>query len=132
MWNFLDLVFVGLIVLIPVLFIAIFVVGLTTLFSAPACSMEKLATISKNPFIGDSTSNPFSAWNNPFNPKSPHNQFGPYGNRFSNYSYNNPYATKSPGIYGYADGPADEDNSGPSAYIGNEYGGGADGLGDYE
>ena len=89
--------------IMPVILIAIFFYGLFCLVSKPVCAMEKLGTISRNPFIGDSTSNPFSMYNNPFNPNSPRNHFGPYGNPFSAYSAENPYATRTPGIYGYAD-----------------------------
>jgi hypothetical protein len=88
---------------IPLAFIAIFFYGLIALVAPQACAMEKLGTISRNPFVGDSTSNPFSPWNNPFNPNSPRNPYGPYGNPFSPYSPNNPFATQTPGIYGYAD-----------------------------
>ena len=98
-----DWIIVGALTMLPFVAAAIFFYGLFCLFAAPACSMEKLGTISRNPFIGDSTSNPFSMYNNPFNPNSPRNRFGPYGNPFSNYSANNPYATQTPGIYGYAD-----------------------------
>jgi hypothetical protein len=99
-----EWIIVTMLALIPVMIIAIFFYGLFCLISTgPACSMEKLATISRNPFIGDSTSNPFSMYNNPFNPKSPYNRFGPYGNPFSPYSANNPFATNTPTIYGHAD-----------------------------
>lgn len=89
--------------LIPLAIVLTFIIGIICLLSPAACSMEKLGTVSKNPFIGDSTSNQFSVWNNRFYAESPKNQFGPYGNQFSPYSYKNEFATESPGIYGYAD-----------------------------
>ena len=98
-----DWLVICLFALLPLAAVIIFITGMMCLIAPPACSMEKLATISPNPFIGDSTSNPFSMWNNPFNANSPYNQFGPYGNQFSPYSANNEFATQTPGIYGYAD-----------------------------
>jgi|688.fasta_scaffold169693_3 hypothetical protein len=119
--------------LIPIFILAMVFLGVASLFSKPACAMEKLGTISRNPFIGDSTSNPFSLYNNPFNPNSPYNEFGPYGNRFSPYSANNPYSTQSPGIYGYADEGRSSDNysdySDPYGDgYGDSYGYGEEGL----
>ena len=104
--------------MLPVFAAAIFFYGLFCLFNpAPACAMEKLGTISRNPFIGDSTANPFSMYNNRFNPNSPYNRFGPYGNPFSPYSANNPYATNAPSIYGHADeGGAPEYSDGGEDY----------------
>lgn len=104
--------------LIPLAVVLIFIIGIICLLSPGACSMEKLATISRNPFIGDSTSNPFSLWNNPFYSKSPYNRFGPYGNRFSPYSANNQFATETPGIYGNADeGESSADAGSPEIYM---------------
>ena len=103
-WNDLvDVAVVSLLAVIPLIFITIFFYGLVAFFSNQACSMEKLGTISRNPYIGDSTSNPYSLWNNPYYADSPRNPYGPYGNRYSPYSANNPYTTMSSGIYGYAD-----------------------------
>jgi hypothetical protein len=99
-----DWIVIAFLSILPLTVIAIFFYGLFCIIApAPACSMEKLGRISRNPFIGDSTANPFSMYNNPFNPKSPYNRFGPYGNPFSPYSANNPFATETPTIYGHAD-----------------------------
>jgi hypothetical protein len=54
---------------------------------------EPGAVISGNPFLPNSTSNPFSLYNNSFYPDSPRNRFGRFGNAFSPYSANNPFAT---------------------------------------
>ena len=102
--DLVDVAVVSLLAVIPLIVITIFFYGLIAFFTSDkACSMEKLGTISRNPYIGDSTSNPYSLWNNPYYPESPRNPFGPYGNPYSPYSANNPYTTMSPGIYGYAD-----------------------------
>jgi hypothetical protein len=101
--DLVDVCVICVIAVVPVALIAIFMYGLFSLLAPKACAMEKLGTISRNPFIGDSTSNPFSMYNNRFSPDSPRNPFGPYGNYFSPYSANNPYSMQSPGIYGYAD-----------------------------
>lgn len=108
--EILDWIATILFALLPVAALLIFFYGFFHLFVGHACAMEKLGTISRNPFIGDSTSNPFSPYNNRFNPNSPYNRFGPYGNPFSPYSANNPYATETPGIYGYADGESSSDS----------------------
>ena len=101
--DLVDVFVVSVLAVLPIAIIAVFMYGLFSLFAPKACAMEKLGTISRNPFIGDSTSNPFSMYNNPFNPNSPRNRFGPYGNFFSPYSANNPFAMQSPTIYGHAD-----------------------------
>ena len=56
-------------------------------------SAETLAVISSNRFLSNSTSNPFSLYNNSFNPDSPRNRFGRFGNPFPPYSANNPFTT---------------------------------------
>jgi hypothetical protein len=101
--DLVDVCVICIIAVVPVALIAIFMYGLFSLLAPKACAMEKLGTISRNPYIGDSTSNPYSLWNNPYYPDSPRNPYGPYGNPYSPYSANNPYSTMSPGIYGYAD-----------------------------
>ena len=102
--DLVDVAVVSLLAVIPLIVITIFFYGLIAFFAPnKACSMEKLGTLSRNPYIGDSTSNPYSLWNNPYYADSPANRYGPYGNPYSPYSANNPYTTMSPGIYGYAD-----------------------------
>ena len=70
-------------------------------------AQDYLGRVSSNPFLPDSTANPFSLYNNEFYPDSPKNPFGIYGNEFSPYSANNPFAVDTPQIYGQA--PNDDD-----------------------
>jgi len=48
-------------------------------------------TLSRNPFLWDSTSNPFSDVGSPFGIDSVNNPFSPQGSPFSLYSANNPF-----------------------------------------
>ena len=103
MQDLVDVCVICVLAVLPITILIIFTYGVFALFSPKACSMERLGTISRNPFIGDSTSNPFSNWNNPYFADSPANPYSEYGNPYSPYSANNPYSMQSPGIYGYAD-----------------------------
>lgn len=72
------------------------------LFSAVAFSSAfaqvDLGNLSANPFLKDSTSNPFGGGNQ-FDPKSIKNPYGQYGSVYSNKSATNPYATDAPKLY---------------------------------
>jgi hypothetical protein len=59
-----------------------------------------LGRLSENPYLPDSTSNPFGRFGSPYAPNSIANRYGPYGSPFSAYSATNPYATGAPRLFG--------------------------------
>lgn len=91
----------ALLMAIPTLILALAFYGLAVfLFPSKSCAGTYLGRVGSNPFCSDCTANPYAPINNPFNPRSPRNEFGRYGNPYSPYSANNPFATKTPRIYG--------------------------------
>ena len=74
----------------------ILVVALTIVsFSARA---EYLGQLSSNPYLPDSTSNPYGRYGSRYSPDSINNPYGRYGSPYSNESVNNPYATNPPHV----------------------------------
>ena len=63
-----------------------------------ANAQEVIGILSKNPYLKDSTSNPFGAGNK-YHPNSINNPYGIYGSKYSNKSATNPYATDAPKLY---------------------------------
>ena len=61
-------------------------------------SAEYLGRLSSNPYLADSTSNPYGRYGSPYSPDSINNPWGRYGSRWSNESVHNPYATNPPAI----------------------------------
>lgn len=59
---------------------------------------EYLGRLSSNPYLSDSTSNPYGRYGSPYSPDSINNPYGRYGSEYSNESVNNPYATNPPRI----------------------------------
>ena len=57
-------------------------------------AQEVIGILSNNPYLIDSTSNPFGAGNK-YNPKSINNPYGIYGSKYSPKSINNPYGAGS-------------------------------------
>lgn len=104
--------------LIPLIAFILMIVGIVSFFTRPACA-EYIGRISRNPFYGDSCSNPFSSCGNPFSATSPRNPFSPYGNPFSPYSVENPFG---PGVRVYGDAapdyPVDNYSDGAEDYYG--------------
>lgn len=59
---------------------------------------EYLGRLSVNPYLPDSTSNPFGRFGSPYS-NSIRNPYGRYGSRFSPNGVTNPYAIETPRIY---------------------------------
>lgn len=74
-----------------------FLVVVFALFATPA-SADYLGRLSSNPYLADSTSNPYGRYGSPYSSNSINNQFGRYGSPYSNESVNNPYATNPPHV----------------------------------
>ena len=68
---------------------------LTLFWSATATQAEDLGNLSANPFLYESTANPFGK-GSVFAPNGIHNPYSPYGSPFSNTSATNPFATDAP------------------------------------
>ena len=66
----------------------------------PRQSPRRLGRLSANPYLPDSTANPYRRSGNRYAPNSLNNRYGRYGNRFSPNSPNNPYALDPPRLYG--------------------------------
>jgi hypothetical protein len=58
-----------------------------------------LGRLSRNPYLPDSTSNPYGRFGTSYSPNSIANPYGPYGNPYSPYSTTNPYATQAPRLF---------------------------------
>lgn len=74
-----------------------FLIVVFALLATPA-SAEYLGRLSSNPYLADSTSNPYGRYGSRYSADSINNQFGRYGSPYSNESVNNPYATNPPSI----------------------------------
>jgi hypothetical protein len=59
-----------------------------------------LGRLSENPYLPDSTSNPYGRFGSPYAPNSIANPYSPYGNPYSSSSATNPYATRAPRLFG--------------------------------
>ena len=59
---------------------------------------EYLGRLSNNPYLPDSTSNPYGRYGSRYSPDSINNPYGRYGSQYSNESVTNPYATNPPSI----------------------------------
>ncbi|HXH07686.1 MAG TPA: hypothetical protein VNI83_13975 [Vicinamibacterales bacterium] len=59
-----------------------------------------LGRLSRNPYLPDSTSNPYGRFGSSYSPDSIANPYSPYGNPYSPYSATNPYATRAPRLFG--------------------------------
>lgn len=70
---------------------------LALIASTPAAA-DYLGRLSSNPYLSDSTSNPYSRYGSPYSSDSINNPYGRYGSPYSNESVNNPYATNPPRI----------------------------------
>ena len=62
-----------------------------------------LGRLSENPYLPDSIANPYGRFGNRYAPDSLNNRHGRYGSRYSPYSSKNPYAVRTPKLFG-ADG----------------------------
>jgi hypothetical protein len=61
---------------------------------------DHLGRLSTNPYLPDSTANPYGRSGNRYAPNGLNNPYGRYGNKFSPNSPNNPYALDTPRLYG--------------------------------
>ncbi len=66
----------------------------------PGRAPDHLGRLSTNPYLPDSTANPYGRAGNRYAPNSLNNPYGRYGNKFSPNSPNNPYALDTPRLYG--------------------------------
>jgi hypothetical protein len=55
-----------------------------------------LGVLSSNPYMPDSTSNPYGKYGSQYSSTSINNPYGKYGSQYSLESIKNPYATKAP------------------------------------
>jgi hypothetical protein len=65
---------------------------------ASSADAQYLGRLSSNPYLPDSTSNPYGRYGSPYSPDSINNPYGRYGSKYSNESVNNPYALNPPRI----------------------------------
>jgi hypothetical protein len=57
-----------------------------------------LGMISKNPYEGESISNPYGSYGSPYSGTPIFNQYGSYGSPYSSFSPFNPYTSTPPSI----------------------------------
>lgn len=77
---------------------SVFVIGILLLTTTGPADGEDLGNLSANPFLYESTANPFGK-GSPFAANGINNAFSPYGSPFSNKSATNPFATEAPRLY---------------------------------
>ena len=79
--------------------IVIILTAVFVLASASLYAQVDLGSLSSNPYLQDSTSNPFGTHGSKYSPNSINNPYGTYGSKYSNKSATNPYATDAPKLY---------------------------------
>jgi hypothetical protein len=74
------------------------VLVISLIFAVHAYADEKIGALSSNPYLQDSTSNPYGS-NSRYGSNSVNNPYSKYGSPYSSQSANNPYATDAPKLY---------------------------------